>query len=248
MELLPIGPVLFIDTAGIDDVGALGTQRVERSRRVIDRTEVALLVVSAGAWSAFEQQLLAELQERATPTIVVFNKSDLGAPDAALRQRLQDEGVAVVETNANTRHGVDDLRQALIGIVPDEFINTPTILGDLVPAGGLVVLVVPIDKEAPKGRLILPQVQSIRDLLDNDAYALVVKEHELRDAFNRLKQPPDLVVTDSQAFLKVHEDTPHPSAHDVVFHSVWRVSRVIWRPSLTREPWPLTICEAATAY
>lgn len=208
MELLPIGPVLFIDTAGIDDIGALGTQRVERTRQVIDRTDVALLVVAAGAWSTFEEQLLAELQQRTTPAIVVFNKTDLGAADTALRQRLGDDGVAVVETTATTRQGLADLREALIRAVPDDFINTPTILGDLVPPGGLAVLVVPIDKEAPKGRLILPQVQSIRDLLDNEAYALVVKERELRDALGRLKHPPDLVVTDSQAFLKAHADTP----------------------------------------
>ena len=208
MELLPIGPVLFIDTAGIDDVGALGAQRVERARQVIDRTDVALLVVAAGEWGAFEQQLLTELQEHATPVIVVFNKTDLGTADASLRQRLADGGAGVIETVASTRRGIADLRQALIRTVPDEFINTPTILGDLVPPGGLVVLVVPIDKEAPKGRLILPQVQSIRDLLDNDAYALVVKDRELRDALARLKQPPDLVVTDSQAFLKVNADTP----------------------------------------
>ena len=208
MELLPIGPVLFIDTAGIDDVGALGTERVARTRQVIDRTDVALLVAAAGDWSEFEEQLLAELRRRTTPVIVVFNKADLGTGDTALQQRLTEAGVPTIETVAPTRAGLAELQQAMIRAVPEEFINTPTILGDLVPPGGLAVLVVPIDKEAPKGRLILPQVQSLRDLLDSDACALVVKERELRAALERLKQPPDLVVTDSQAFLKVHADTP----------------------------------------
>jgi [FeFe] hydrogenase H-cluster maturation GTPase HydF len=208
MELLPIGPVLFIDTAGIDDVGALGTQRVERTRAVIDRTDIALLVVAAGDWGPFEDALLTELQQRNTPALVVFNKTDLAAPDPALLTRLADANVPTVQTTAQTGDGLADLRTTLIRAVPEEFLRTPTILGDLVPPGGLAVLVVPIDKEAPKGRLIMPQVQSIRDLLDNDAYCLVVKERELRDALNRLRTPPNLVVTDSQAFLKVAADTP----------------------------------------
>ncbi|HBO43100.1 MAG TPA: [FeFe] hydrogenase H-cluster maturation GTPase HydF [Planctomycetaceae bacterium] len=208
MELLPIGPVLFIDTAGLDDVGSLGLQRVERTRQVIDRADVAFLVVAAGAWSEFEEQFLTELRRRETPVIVVFNKADLGVAEAALRQRLAEEGVPFVETIASNERGVADLRQALIHTVPDEFMNAPAIVGDLVPPGGLAVLVTPIDKEAPKGRLILPQVQSIRDLLDHDASVLVVKERELHHALEQLKHPPNLVVTDSQAFLKVDADTP----------------------------------------
>ena len=113
-----------------------------------------------------------------------------------------------MQTAADRGEGVLDLREALIRTVPEEFLRPPPIVGDLVPPGDLAVLVVPIDLEAPKGRLILPQVQSIRDLLDNDAYCMVVKERELRDALDRLKRPPALVVTDSQAFLKVAADTP----------------------------------------
>lgn len=208
MELLPIGPVLFIDTAGIDDVGALGAERVARTRQVIDRTDIALIVVAVGTWDAFEEELLAEFRRANTPAIVVFNKSDLGQPADALRAELQAAKTPNVLTAAATGRGLADLRQALIDTVPAEFLNAPSILGDLVPPGGLAVLVVPIDKEAPKGRLILPQVQSIRDLLDNDSYCMVVKERELRDALDRLKSPPALVVTDSQAFLKVAADTP----------------------------------------
>ncbi|MEW6197647.1 MAG: [FeFe] hydrogenase H-cluster maturation GTPase HydF [Planctomycetota bacterium] len=208
MELLPIGPVLFIDTAGIDDVGALGAQRVERTRRVFDRTDVGIVVAEAGQWGEFEEALLAELAQRHVPAIVVFNKSDVGTPPAEVTARLDERKVRWARTVASRGEGVLDLREALIRSAPDDFINTPSILADLVPPGELVVLVVPIDKEAPKGRLILPQVQTIRDLLDHDAYCVVVKERELRAALERLTRPPALVVTDSQAFLKVAADTP----------------------------------------
>ncbi len=208
MELLPLGPVLFIDTAGIDDTGALGELRVERTRNVIERTDVALLVASEGSFGDFEEQLLRELEARGMPVIVVFNKIDQAQPGSALVSRLAARQVRVVETTASTGEGILQLREALIRSAPEEFINAPTILSDLVSPGELAVLVVPIDKEAPKGRLILPQVQSIRDLLDHDACCLVVKERELRQALGRLNHPPALVVTDSQAFLKVAGDTP----------------------------------------
>jgi len=208
MELLPIGPVLFIDTAGIDDEGALGALRVEQTRSVFDRTEVAVLVAQADRWGEFEDGLLAEFVQRGVPAIVVFNKCDLAAPDDAMLAALAEKKTPSVRTIASAGEGVLDLREALIQAAPDDFINTPAIIGDLVRPGDLVVLVIPIDKEAPKGRLILPQVQTIRDLLDHDAYSLVVKERELRDALGRLARPPALVVTDSQAFLKVAGDTP----------------------------------------
>ena len=208
MELLPIGPVLFIDTAGIDDVGALGEMRVQKTRQVFDRTDVGIIVSVAGDWGEFEEAILAELRERRIPAIVVFNKTDVAGVDAAQEARLKDSQVPCIETSAARGEGILDLREALIKSAPEEFINTPAIIGDLVPAGEMAVLVIPIDLEAPKGRLILPQVQSIRDILDNDAYCMVVKERELRDALDRLKRPPALVVTDSQAFLKVAGDTP----------------------------------------
>jgi [FeFe] hydrogenase H-cluster maturation GTPase HydF len=211
MELLPLGPVLFIDTAGIDDEGALGELRVQKTRKVFERTDVALLVAVAESWGGFEENLLKEFLEAQIPTIVVFNKVDLSEPgDDLVKDWVAGlrSSVRVVSTAATTGKGITDLRQALLESVPPEFLNNPSILGDLVPAGGLAVLVVPIDKEAPKGRLILPQVQSIRDLLDSDACCMVVKERELRHALDRLKVPPDLVVTDSQAFLKVVADTP----------------------------------------
>ncbi len=208
MELLPIGPVLFIDTAGIDDAGALGEMRVERTRRVFDRTDVGVIVAAEGQWGEFEAGILAQLNQRQIPAIAVFNKIDLADPPAEIIAELTEAGVPVVRSAAVERRGVGDLREALIAQAPEEFINAPAILGDLMPAGELAILVVPIDLEAPKGRLILPQVQSIRDVLDCDSYCMIVKERELRDALDRLKRPPAIVVTDSQAFLKVAADTP----------------------------------------
>lgn len=207
MELLPLGPVLFIDTAGIDDVGALGELRVAKTRRVFDRTDLGVIVTD-GIWDEFEEKILAALSDMDIPVVVVFNKIDLSEPPAVALDKLAAQNIAVVKTVAAQGEGVLDFRQALLDNAPVEFVNNPVILGDLVGPGEMAVLVVPIDKEAPKGRLILPQVQSIRDLLDSDAFALVVKERELRAALARLAQPPKLVVTDSQAFLKVAADTP----------------------------------------
>jgi [FeFe] hydrogenase H-cluster maturation GTPase HydF len=212
MELLPLGPVLFIDTAGIDDEGALGALRVAKTRQVLERADLGVLVTEAGVWGEFEERLLAELRARGTAVIVVFNKTDQPQPasgrGATPLGRFADEKIRVVQTSALSGAGLPDLRQALLDSAPADFIDSPAILGDLVGPGELAVLVVPIDKEAPKGRLILPQVQAIRDLLDSDAFCLVVKERELRGALDRLKSPPRLVVTDSQAFLKAAADTP----------------------------------------
>lgn len=208
MELLPLGPVLFIDTAGVDDEGALGEARVERTRKVLDRTDLAVLVTEAGTWGPFEGSLLEEFASRGIPALVVFNKSDLASADESLLENLSARAVRSVATSAATGAGLADLRGALLDAAPAGFFGARPVLADLVGPGELAVLVVPIDKEAPKGRLILPQVHAIRDLLDHDAMALVVKERELRRALDLLKAPPKLVVTDSQAFLKVAADTP----------------------------------------
>lgn len=208
MELLPLGPVLFIDTAGIDDVGALGELRIQKTQQIFDRTDIALVVAEPNLWGEFEEKLVDMFSQRKIPTIVVFNKSDLGQPDESLVEKLREKKIPFVFTVASQGGGIDDLKKVIISSAPEEFINSPTILGDLVGPGELAVLVVPIDKEAPKGRLIMPQVQSIRDLLDSDALCMVVKERELRYALSILKQPPKIVVTDSQAFLKVVADTP----------------------------------------
>ncbi len=208
MEMLPLGPVHFIDTAGIDDVGDLGSLRISKSHKIIERSDVALLVAEAPNWGPFEENLLAEFGKTNTPVIVVFNKSDIYQPDDQLIKKLTDQHIPSIKTEAHTQKGLGAVREALINQAPASFLSPPSIVGDLIPPGELIVLVVPIDLEAPKGRLILPQVQTIRDVLDNDAYCMMVKERELRDALDRLKRPPALVVTDSQAFLKVAADTP----------------------------------------
>ena len=207
MELLPVGPVLFIDTAGIDDEGALGAMRIEKTRQTLDRVDLGV-IVSDGEWTAFEAKLLDELKGRDVPVIAVFNKTDINTASVDAIKTLKTAKVPVVQTAALNQTGILDFRQALLDAAPADFIDSAAIVGDLVGPGQTAVLVVPIDKEAPKGRLILPQVQTIRDLLDSDAMCVVTKERELRAAIDNLKTPPKLVVTDSQAFLKVAADTP----------------------------------------
>jgi len=208
MELLPLGPVVFIDTAGIDDVGALGELRIAKTRKALERTDIAVLVGEAGAWGEFEDRLLEELLARSLPVIVVLNKADAGRPDPELLARLQAQGVPAIATAATSGDGVDELRQALLAAAPREYFESRRIIADLVAPGDTVVLVVPIDKEAPKGRLILPEAQTIRDLLDNGCITVVVQERELARALALLARPPRMVVTDSQAFASVAAATP----------------------------------------
>jgi [FeFe] hydrogenase H-cluster maturation GTPase HydF len=208
MELLPLGPVLFIDTAGIDDLGILGEKRVAKTMAVFDRTDLGIIVTSFSDWDDYEQQIINEFKNRAIPFIVVFNKSDLYEENEAIIRQLNAAKIRFTKTSALNQTGITDLRELLLQSAPPDFIERPAILSDLVGPWEAAVLVVPIDKEAPKGRLILPQVQSIRDLLDNDSFCMVVKERELREALSRFNKQPKLVVTDSQAFLKVAADTP----------------------------------------
>jgi [FeFe] hydrogenase H-cluster maturation GTPase HydF len=207
-ELQPLGPVLFLDTAGIDDAGELGGLRVQKARQAIERTELALLVVEPGGWQQSEEDLLEEFVAKQIPVIVATNKIDVGSHEDPWQEMLRAKQQRVVLVSARTGQGLGELRQALLDLAPADFIDSPSIAGDLVGPGELAVLVVPIDKEAPKGRLILPQVQTIRDLLDSDAMCMVVKERELRLALGRLNALPKLIVTDSQAFLKVAADAP----------------------------------------
>jgi [FeFe] hydrogenase H-cluster maturation GTPase HydF len=219
MELLPLGPVLFVDTAGVDDEGALGELRVERTRAVLDRVDVGIIVTEAGAWGGFEDRLRAELVGRNVPVVVAVNKIDERDVAPGELERLADvrpagagsnrsERVAAVTVSALTGAGIADLREAILRLAPADYFDNRRLVADLVPPGEIAVLVVPIDKEAPKGRLILPQVMAIRDLLDGESMALVVQDRELRNALARLTRAPALVVTDSQAFLKVAADVP----------------------------------------
>ena len=204
MELLPLGPVLFVDTAGVDDEGALGELRMARTRALLDRVDLGIIVTDRGDWSSFEAGLLAQLQTRKVPVLVVLNKADLGAPYGT----PEAPEVATVTVSAQLGAGLADLREALLKLAPADFFDNRRLVADLVPPGEVAVLVVPIDKEAPKGRLILPQVMAIRDLLDGESMAMVVQERELGNALRNLKRPPALVITDSQAFLKVAADVP----------------------------------------
>lgn len=216
MELQPLGPVLFIDTAGIDDEGALGEQRIARTRQVLDRVDLGLIVCDRPVWGAFEEKLASELRLRGRPVIAVFSKSDQNRVHDMELERLGSMGCAVVSTSVGGdaatgtlgNLGMTGLRAAILDRAPADWLERPSLLGDLVPPGEMAVLVVPVDKEAPTGRLILPQQQAIRELLDGDSWCLVVKERELGAALDRMQQPPALVVTDSQVFLKVAADTP----------------------------------------
>lgn len=208
MELLPIGPVVFLDTAGIDDLGTLGDLRVERTRQTFDRTDIALIVSAKGEWADEEEKILSELKRRNVPVLVVFNQIDLGQPNETLLEKLDGQKIPFVKTVATTGFGITQLRETLFRLVPDDALASPPIVSDLVPEHATVVLVIPIDKEAPKGRLILPQVQTIRDLLDADMTAVVCKETELTDTLKRLDPAPAIVVTDSQAFKLVDAIVP----------------------------------------
>lgn len=209
MEILPIGPVMIIDTAGIDDVGDLGALRVERTMQVLNKTDLAVLVIEPeDGVTSFEQELLKEIKKRNIPVVGVVNKSDLIALTTdKLVEWCAALDLPLTSISAKTGQGIEELKRLMIKLAPDNW-EGPQLIGDLISPGDTVVLVVPIDLAAPKGRLILPQVQTIRDILDNDACAIVVKERELKEALEGLKNSPRLVVTDSQEFMKVGADTP----------------------------------------
>jgi [FeFe] hydrogenase H-cluster maturation GTPase HydF len=208
MELLPIGPVLFVDTAGVDDVGALGAQRIEKTRQAIARSDVGVLVVESGVWTEFEEKLLAELRSHGIPVLIAVNKADLRAPDPEHLFRFEQEKLSYVELVATIGKGVDEFRAKLWKIAPAESVASQVILRDLVGPDETAVLVMPIDKEAPKGRIKQLQAQSIRDLLDGEACCVVVKDAGLQKALDNLKTPPRIVVTDAAVFEQVALVTP----------------------------------------
>jgi len=212
MELLPLGPVVFLDTAGLDDTSELAGRRLKKTEQIYERADVALLVVEADVWTDYEENVLRETAARKIPVLTVINKIDLIPPSPAFTARLTAKDqpfIAVSSTDAIRRESyLTALKRHLIEIAPEGIFQAPSLIGDLLPPGGLAVLVVPIDLQAPRGRLILPQVQTIRDALDNDAAALIVKERELAPMLARLNRRPDIVICDSQAILKVSADVP----------------------------------------
>ncbi|MDF2952910.1 MAG: Double Era-like domain GTPase Der [Thermodesulfobacterium sp.] len=212
MELLPIGPVLFLDTAGLDDTSALGELRIKKTQRVFNRADVCILILEPDIWTDYEELVIKEAEKRKIPIIGVINKIDLKKPSKDFVNEVKRKVGRVIQISAIDKENRDDyinaLKTLVLEVCPNDFIQPPPLIGDLLPPGGLAVLVVPIDLQAPKGRLILPQVQTIRDALDNDAAALVIKERELAHILTILNRPPDIVVCDSQVVLKMCADVP----------------------------------------
>ena len=200
MELLPLGPVLIIDTPGIDDEGGLGEQRVKRTKQILNRIDCAVLVVdSVAGKTKADEELLNLFQEKQIPFLVAYNKSDLQLPILS--------GKNEVAVSALLKTGIEELKER-IAALGKENQKERMLVRDLVKAEDLVVLVTPIDSSAPKGRLILPQQQTIRDLLEADAIPVVTKENTLKTTLESLAKKPAMVITDSQAFAQVSKDTP----------------------------------------
>ena len=201
MELLPIGPVVIIDTAGYDDEGILGEMRVKSTRQALNRTDIAVLVVDAAlGMGECEKELTELFAQKQIPYIIAVNKTDIAGAD------MQDDRSVLV--SAKTGEGIFELKEKL-GALAKLPAHDVRLIGDKLQRNDLVVLVVPIDESAPKGRLILPQQQTIRDILDADACAVVVKDTELADTIAALGKKPKLVITDSQAFASANKQTPH---------------------------------------
>ena len=199
MELLPLGPVTIIDTPGLDDEGMLGKKRIEKAYQVLNKTDIALLIVDSSlGLSSEDEEILSLIKDKNIPYLVVMNKSDL------IETKIEDENYIYVSTV--TKENINELKELIGKIAPKE--SEKVIVSDLINPSDKVILVIPIDKAAPKGRLILPQQQTIRDILDKGAVAIMCKEDELKDTISLMKEKPKLVITDSQAFKRVSLDTP----------------------------------------
>jgi [FeFe] hydrogenase H-cluster maturation GTPase HydF len=214
IELLPIGPVTFLDTAGLDDISELADLRIERARRIFDRAEVAIIVAEPGIWTEYEEKLATELKNAGIKFLIALNKCDLGEPSNDFFNSLKKFTKNIILCSStdlqNRDKYISDIKAAIITLLPEDYLNPLPLVGDLVQPGGIAIFIVPIDLQAPKGRLILPQVQAIRDILDNDAVSVVVKEREYPHILGKLSQvqKPDLVVCDSQVVQKMVADTP----------------------------------------
>ena len=201
MELLPLGPVVIIDTPGIDDVGELGEMRVKKARQALNYTDIAILVTEAeNELTPAENDLVSLFKDKKIPFIIAYNKSDLRAYVPPATQNI-------IHVSAKNKTGIHELKE-MIGSLARTEENSKRVVGDLIEPDDVVVLVVPIDKAAPKGRLILPQQQTIRDILDSGAVSVVTRDSELVQTLKSLAKKPKLVITDSQAFGRVSKDTP----------------------------------------
>jgi len=214
MELLPLGPVVLMDTAGVDDRSQLAAARIAKTKKALRRANIlAVIVTAADGWSDHEEALANEARAANIPVIAVVNKTDMQEPSADFLSLLDREKLPWIQGCATGSAEVQEqfrraFKNGVRSLLPRLFAAPPSLLGDLLPAGGMAVLVVPIDLGAPQNRLIVPQVHALRDLLDNDASALVVKDREYAAALKRLSAPPDLVVCDSQVVARVVADTP----------------------------------------
>jgi len=208
-EITGFGPVILVDTAGIDDSGELGLKRVERTLRTLDIIDLALLLVTDNSWGEYEDDLLQKFRNQDIPFIILHNKSDISEPTGTFRKTiLEKTGTDLFEFSATDRRNYEELINTIRKTIPEHSYKVPTLLGDLINYGDIVILITPIDVEAPAGRLILPQVQAIRDILDNDAVAVVLKEREVDSFLRKTKIKPALAITDSQVFMKADASIP----------------------------------------
>ena len=214
MELSPLGPVVFLDTAGIDDLSQLGKERVSRTMKKLGSIDIALIVLEGDVWTEFEDALVAHCRQYQIPMVLVVNKCDLQKPSPLYLVQCKDVSghlLCCSKQECDREGFMSEFKHTLIALCPDEFLNSPPLLGDLIPSRQehpLIVCIVPIDLGAPKGRLILPQVQAIRDALDYNASVVVVKENNYVHFLSNLRCLPDLVVCDSQIVGFMVEHTP----------------------------------------
>ncbi len=211
MELLPLGPVVIIDTPGLDDEGELGTLRIQKAYQILNKTDIAVLIVDASAGMTAEDfGILEQIQKKEIPYVIVFNKADLTEKKAEVSlpsNLLPVSPDNIIEVSTSTGKNIYELKELIACQAPSDD-ESRRIVGDLIQPNDFIVLVVPIDSAAPKGRLILPQQQTVRDVLEADAVAIVVKEVELKETLQNLGKKPALVITDSQAFEKVSAEVP----------------------------------------
>ena len=207
-EFAPLGPVVFIDTAGIDDTGSLGKQRTDRSKSVFSWMDLALIITTAETVGATEKELIAKARDLSVPCILVLNKIDAVPVSEALRSYTLSLGAPVCEVSARKQDGIESLRSVMVRVLSENHDSDPDFLSGLIKPGDTIVLVTPIDTSAPKGRLILPQVQAVRSVLDADAQCVVVRENRLSQILETLKTPPAFVITDSQVVRHVVDVVP----------------------------------------
>lgn len=209
MELLPAGPVTFLDTAGIDDSTELGTERIKKTMSILNRTDIAVLICDYNGIDTFEENLIEKFKELNIPYCIIINKTDIKPVSGEMLEKIKKfTDNILVASILKDENFVFNFKKTLVKLLPEDFINSPEIITDLVPPKSTVILVIPIDKEAPKGRIILPQVRTLRELLDNNCICIAVKESELKQALENLKTAPSLVITDSQAFKQVSQIVP----------------------------------------